>query len=157
MNCITKQYHPTQFKNTAPEASISHQGLCIWTGCWIQVWSTDSQQVIRPKYNTLWFPLLSSGSLSKMGKCFGHVLYFQIKAKMVLVYLRCYVRWTLSWRRPSLPAEGIVSTTVLRSRFLFFGSLLLQSCSKWVCMGSSITRKWHCSRPLNVVAAISLT
>lgn len=56
-----------------------------------------------------------------------------------------------------LPPEGIVSTTETRSRFRFFGNLILHSCSKWVCMGPSIVRKLHCSRPLSVVAAISLT
>lgn len=56
-----------------------------------------------------------------------------------------------------LPPEGIVSTTEPRSRFRFFGSLILHSCSKWVCMGPSIVRKLHCKRPLSVVAAISLT
>lgn len=56
-----------------------------------------------------------------------------------------------------LPPEGIVSTTEPRSRFRFFGNLILHSCSKWVCMGPSIVRKLHCKRPLSVVAAISLT
>lgn len=117
------------------------EAIMIWLSFYIPGFAFYMQSSRAEKL----FPVLSTDP--------GHIQYSINICWISLVNLRrlmCFLPVLL-------PAEGIVSPTKPGSRFLFFGSFVLQSCSKWICIGLSMVRKLHCNRPLKVVAAISRT